>query len=63
MQQPELTIAATVTAKTAQTSVVLTPTNDRWDRYAGGVIGTITIAGTGLVGYTVGDRVTVRISG
>jgi len=62
MNTPELTIATTVTAASA-TSVVLTPTVDTWDRAGSGVITTLTIAGTGLAGYTVGDRVRVRVSG
>ena len=63
MKQPELTVETKVTTVTAGTAVTLTPTNDRWDRYAGGTIGTVVINGTGLTGYTVGDRITVRISG
>lgn len=62
MKVPEMTIATTVTAASA-TSVTLTPTVDRWDKSEGGVITTLTIAGTGLAGYTVGDRVRVRVNG
>lgn len=60
MVTPEIRVPGTVTAASA-TSVVVTP-NTLHDAAAGGTISTVTIAGTSLRGYAVGDHIVVKLT-
>jgi hypothetical protein len=61
MKTPEVRLDTRVTTATG-TSIVLTPTTEGWDAQAGGVLTTITLAGTGFTGVAVGDRLHVGVS-
>jgi hypothetical protein len=62
MKVSQMTLQGKVTAASA-TSVTVTPGVDTWDSRCAGTITTLTIAGTGMSGFAVGDPLTVRISG
>lgn len=62
MKAAQVTLVGKVTTSTA-TAVTITPGVDSMDRQAGGVVSTVVINGTGLVGYPVGSPITVRVSG
>ena len=62
MKAPQIVVQGRVTAASA-TVVTVTPGVSTWDVNAGGKLNTIDLKGTGLVGYAVGDPITVTVSG
>ena len=62
MKTPQITVQGKVTAASA-TAVTVTPGVSTWDVNAGGKLNTVVLNGTGLVGYAVGDPITVTVSG
>jgi hypothetical protein len=60
MVTPEIRVHGRVTAASA-TSVTVTP-GTAHDAAAAGTISTVTIAGTGLKGFAVGDPIAVRFT-
>ena len=62
MKAPQIVVQGRVTAASA-TAVTVTPGVNTWDTKAGGAITTVVVNGTGLVGYAVGDPITVTLAG
>jgi hypothetical protein len=50
-----------VTGVTA-TAITITPSGESWDRQGTGAITTVTISGTGLVGWHVNEPIHIRVS-
>ena len=61
MKTPELQIRGKVTTANA-TGTVVTPGPDTNDVRPGGAITSVTLTGTGLTGFAVGDPITLRIN-
>ena len=61
MNTPEFRVLRRVTAASA-TAVTVTPSVDTMDTGGSGQVSTVTINGTGLKGFAVGDSLAVKIT-